>query len=115
MNVLLKLLEDNRDSVPTIFFHHDESDMRFTLRPPFVSIGSDDYAFATEGSTWPIGHRPEKTYRCAPGHILGMVPASRSRVGPFPLARTSPNSVRRSLGPFVNLKSLDLNETPSRE
>jgi N-acyl-D-amino-acid deacylase len=51
IDVLFKVLEDNNGSVPTIYFHHDENDMRYALRQPFVSIGSDGYAFATEGPT----------------------------------------------------------------
>ena len=46
---LFKLLEDNAGSVPTIYFHHDEKDMRYALQQPFVSIGSDGLAFKTEG------------------------------------------------------------------
>ena len=33
----------------TIYFHHDEKDMRYALQQPFVSIGSDGLAFKTEG------------------------------------------------------------------
>ena len=36
-------------SVPTIYFHHTEEDMRYALRQPFVSIGSDGTAVKTEG------------------------------------------------------------------
>lgn len=46
---LFQLLEDNAGSVPTIYFHHDEKDMRYALQQPFVSIGSDGLAFKTEG------------------------------------------------------------------
>jgi N-acyl-D-amino-acid deacylase len=49
IDVLFKLLLDNKGSVPTIFFHHSEEDMRTALREPFVSIGSDGLAFKTEG------------------------------------------------------------------
>jgi N-acyl-D-aspartate/D-glutamate deacylase len=35
--------------VPTVYFHHDENDMRYALRQSFVSIGSDGLAFSTEG------------------------------------------------------------------
>ena len=36
-------------SVPTIYFHHSEEDMRYALQQPFVSIGSDGTAVKTEG------------------------------------------------------------------
>jgi N-acyl-D-amino-acid deacylase len=44
LDVLFKLLEDNRGTVPTIYFHHDENDMRYALAQPFISIGSDGTA-----------------------------------------------------------------------
>ncbi len=37
--------------MPTIYFHHDENDMRYALKQPFVSIGSDGTAIATTGPT----------------------------------------------------------------
>jgi N-acyl-D-aspartate/D-glutamate deacylase len=49
LEVLFKVLNDNRGSVPTVYFHHSEDDMRFALKQPFVSIGSDGTAVATEG------------------------------------------------------------------
>lgn len=49
LEVLFRLLEDNGGSVPTVYFHHDEKDMRYALAQPFVSIGSDGLAFKTEG------------------------------------------------------------------
>lgn len=51
VDVLFKVLEDNRGSVPTVYFHHNEKDMQFALRQPFVSVGSDGTAQATEGPT----------------------------------------------------------------
>jgi N-acyl-D-aspartate/D-glutamate deacylase len=51
VDALFKVLIDNRGSVPTIYFHHDENDMRYALRQPFVSIGSDGTAVATTGPT----------------------------------------------------------------
>ncbi len=47
--VLFELLEANGGSVPTVYFHHDERDMRYALAQPFVSIGSDGTAVKTEG------------------------------------------------------------------
>ena len=49
-DVLFQLLEENGGSVPTIYFHHDENDMRYALKQPFVSIGSDGLAFNTEAA-----------------------------------------------------------------
>ncbi len=49
IDVLFDLLLNNRGSVPTIFFHHAEEDMRYALKQPFVSIGSDGRAVATTG------------------------------------------------------------------
>ena len=49
IDVLFKVLIDNRASIPTIYFHHSEEDMRYALRQPFVSIGSDGTAVKTEG------------------------------------------------------------------
>ncbi|HVW09095.1 MAG TPA: D-aminoacylase, partial [Bryobacteraceae bacterium] len=49
IDALFRLVEENDGSVPTIFFHHDENDMREALKTPFVSIGSDGIALKTEG------------------------------------------------------------------
>lgn len=49
VDVLFKVLIDNGGSVPTVFFHHSEEDMRYAMKQPFVSIGSDGTAIATEG------------------------------------------------------------------
>ncbi len=49
LDALFKLLEENGGTVPTVYFHHDEKDMRYALQQPFVSIGSDGLAFKTEG------------------------------------------------------------------
>ena len=49
IDVLFELLEENGGSVPTVYFHHNEEDMKFALRQPFVSIGSDGTAVKTEG------------------------------------------------------------------
>ena len=50
IDVLFELLEQNAaDSVPTlVYFHHNEEDMKFALRQPFVSIGSDGTAWLIE-------------------------------------------------------------------
>jgi N-acyl-D-amino-acid deacylase len=49
IDVLFELLQANRGSVPTVYFHHSEDDMRYAMKQPFVSIGSDGTAVATEG------------------------------------------------------------------
>ncbi len=49
LDVLFDLLEATGGSVPTVYFHHSEEDMRYALRQPFVSIGSDGTAVKTEG------------------------------------------------------------------
>jgi N-acyl-D-aspartate/D-glutamate deacylase len=49
LDVLFQLLEENGGSIPTVYFHHDEKDMQYALRQPFVSIGSDGTALTTEG------------------------------------------------------------------
>ncbi len=49
IDVLFELLENNRGSVPTVYFHHSEDDMRYALKQPWVSIGSDGTAVTTEG------------------------------------------------------------------
>src|SRR5260370_8020733 len=48
-DVLFELLEENRGSVPTVYFHHSEEDMKYALRQPFVSIGSDGTAVTETG------------------------------------------------------------------
>ncbi len=49
LDVLFELLAENGGSVSTVYFHHAEEDMRYALKQPFVSIGSDGRAVKTEG------------------------------------------------------------------
>ncbi|HEX2489157.1 MAG TPA: D-aminoacylase [Blastocatellia bacterium] len=49
LDVLFELLTENDGSVPTVYFHHAEDDMRYALKQPFVSIGSDGSAVKIEG------------------------------------------------------------------
>ena len=49
VDVLFELLVNNGGSVPTVYFHHSEEDMRYALRQPFVSIGSDGTAVKADG------------------------------------------------------------------
>ena len=49
LDVLFQILVNNGGSVPTVYFHHAEDDMRIAMRQPFVSFGSDGLAYKTEG------------------------------------------------------------------
>jgi N-acyl-D-aspartate/D-glutamate deacylase len=69
LDVLFDLLEANGGSVPTVYFHHSEEDMRFALKQPFVSIGSDGIAVATEGPL-ASGHPHPRYYGTFP-RVLG--------------------------------------------
>jgi N-acyl-D-aspartate/D-glutamate deacylase len=69
IDVLFELLESNRGSVPTVYFHHSEEDMRFALRQPWVSIGSDGTAVKTEGPL-AAGHPHPRYYGTFP-RVLG--------------------------------------------
>jgi N-acyl-D-amino-acid deacylase len=51
VDALFKVLEDNDGSVPAVYFHHDEKDMQYALRQPFISIGSDGTAEGIDGPT----------------------------------------------------------------
>lgn len=69
IGVLFRVLIDNSGSVPTVYFHHSEEDMRYALKQPFVSIGSDGTAVTTEG---PLakGHPHPRYYGTFP-RVLG--------------------------------------------
>jgi N-acyl-D-aspartate/D-glutamate deacylase len=69
LDVLFELLEANAGSVPTVYFHHSEEDMRYALKQPFVSIGSDGTAVATEGPL-AAGHPHPRYYGTFP-RLLG--------------------------------------------
>jgi N-acyl-D-aspartate/D-glutamate deacylase len=49
IDVLFELLENNNGSIPTVYFHHSEDDMRYALKQPWVSIGSDGTAVTETG------------------------------------------------------------------
>jgi N-acyl-D-aspartate/D-glutamate deacylase len=51
MDVLFDTLLANGGSVPTVYFHHAEEDMRYALAQPFVSVGSDGTAVRIGGPT----------------------------------------------------------------
>ncbi len=58
IDVLFELLIENGGSVPTVFFHHSEEDMRYALAQPFVSIGSDGSAVSETGTAGPAHPHP---------------------------------------------------------
>jgi N-acyl-D-aspartate/D-glutamate deacylase len=49
LDVLFEVLIEEGGSVPTVYAHHHEKDMRLALQQPWCSIGSDGSAYATEG------------------------------------------------------------------
>ena len=69
LDVLFDLLENNSGSVPTVYFHHSEEDMRYALKQPFVSIGSDGTAVSIEGPL-AAGHPHPRYFGTFP-RILG--------------------------------------------
>lgn len=69
LDVLFELLTENRGSVPTVYFHHSEEDMRYALKQPFVSIGSDGSAVKTDGPL-SVGHPHPRYYGTFP-RVLG--------------------------------------------
>jgi N-acyl-D-amino-acid deacylase len=69
IDVLFELLEANGGSVPTVYFHHSEEDMRYALQQSFVSIGSDGTAVANEGPL-SAGHPHPRYYGTFP-RVLG--------------------------------------------
>jgi N-acyl-D-aspartate/D-glutamate deacylase len=69
LDVLFELLIENNGSVPTVYFHHSEEDMRYALKQPFVSIGSDGTAVKTEGPL-AAGHPHPRYYGTFP-RVLG--------------------------------------------
>ena len=49
LDMLFDLLIEADGSIPTVYAHHTEDDMRLALSQPWCSIGSDGSAYATEG------------------------------------------------------------------
>jgi N-acyl-D-aspartate/D-glutamate deacylase len=49
IDTLFDVLINNGGSVPTVYFHHSEDDMRYALKQPWVSIGSDGTAVTEKG------------------------------------------------------------------
>jgi N-acyl-D-amino-acid deacylase len=48
-DILFDVLIEEGGSVPTVFEHHSEKDMKLALMQPWCSIGSDGSAYAVEG------------------------------------------------------------------
>jgi N-acyl-D-amino-acid deacylase len=69
LDALFELLTENDGSVPTVYFHHSEEDMRYALKQPFVSIGSDGTAVKNEGPL-SSGHPHPRYYGTFP-RVLG--------------------------------------------
>jgi len=69
IDVLFDVLAANNGSVPTVYFHHDEKDMRYALAQSFVSIGSDGSAVHTQGPL-AAGHPHPRYYGTFP-RVLG--------------------------------------------
>jgi N-acyl-D-aspartate/D-glutamate deacylase len=69
VEVLFDLLIRNGGTVPTVFFHHSEEDMRHALAQPFVSVGSDGRAVAVDGPL-AAGHPHPRYYGTFP-RVLG--------------------------------------------
>ena len=67
--MLFELLEATGGSVPTVYFHHSEQDMRYALQQPFVSIGSDGTAVKTEGPL--AGGNPHPRYYGTFPRVIG--------------------------------------------
>ena len=49
VEVLFDVLIEENGSVPTVYFHHEESDMLHALKQPFTSVGSDGSAVSVDG------------------------------------------------------------------
>ncbi len=69
IDVLFDLLINNNGSVPTVYFHHSEEDMRYALKQPWVSIGSDGTAVTTVGPV--AGGNPHPRYFGTFPRVLG--------------------------------------------
>ncbi len=58
VEALFDLLVEENGSVPAVFFHHSEEDMRLALRQPFTSVGSDGSAVSVAGPAGPAHPHP---------------------------------------------------------
>lgn len=69
VQMLFDLLLEENGSVPAVFFHHSEEDMRLAMRQPFTSIGSDGAAVSPQGPTGKS--RPHPRYYGTFPRVLG--------------------------------------------
>lgn len=58
IDVLFDALLEENGSVRTVFFHHDEPDMQYALKQPYVSVGSDGAAVSPDGKYREIHPHP---------------------------------------------------------
>src|SRR5262249_52849827 len=70
LDAFLDLLHEEGGSMPAIYEHHTEKDMRLALGQPWCSIGSDGLAHSTEG---PLrrGHPHPRSFGTFP-RVLGV-------------------------------------------
>jgi N-acyl-D-aspartate/D-glutamate deacylase len=70
LDVLFDVLLEEGGSVPTVYAHHTEKDMRLALVQPWCSVGSDGSAYAVEG---PLrqGHPHPRNFGTFP-RVLGV-------------------------------------------
>ncbi len=69
IDVLFELLLNNGGGVSTVYFHHSEEDMRYAMKQPFVSFGSDGTAVSVDGAR--SGSNPHPRYYGTFPRILG--------------------------------------------
>jgi N-acyl-D-aspartate/D-glutamate deacylase len=70
LDVLFSLLIEHEGSVPAIYEHHAEKDMRLALAQPWCSVGSDGLAHSTEGALR-RGHPHPRSFGTFP-RVLGV-------------------------------------------
>lgn len=70
LDVMIELLVEEGGSVPAIYEHHTEKDMRLALAQPWCSVGSDGLAHATEG-VLRRGHPHPRSFGTFP-RVLGV-------------------------------------------
>ncbi len=71
VDVLFELLTANGGSVPTVYFHHSEEDMRTALAHPLVSIGSDGTAVTLNSQPSTLSSHPHPRYYGTFPRVLG--------------------------------------------
>lgn len=69
VDVLFDVLLEEKGSVRTVYFHHSEKDMTYAMKQPYVSIGSDGAAMASDGPQAKLNPHP-RSYGTFP-RVLG--------------------------------------------